>query len=669
MPFHSFALIHVGSARFNPSSRTSPTPPFPGVAYFYPVAVWSLYMPSLQFFLKRISHVEPETPDYSLRNPLLTTMDAAPDGVAHQSPPKGSPRQSVHEAPGRYSVDGIEEAIDDTDGNGIIRGHTKNDRKDMSRMGKRQELIVSPITKMSLPDIWRPKLTLWGGVEKLPSAFCPQFCAYPTGYVGVYVDVSPMATILFVVTQECAIWIELTDVNLSSSNTEGLKNGGLAGLFWSYLWTFIGFGFVIFSLAEMASMAPISGGQYHWVSEFASENHQKFLSYVTGWLSVLAWQAGAASGSFLTGNIIQGLLTVNRPNYESTAWRGTLLVFAMVALIYVFNIWMAQGLPMIQNLLLVIHVFGFLAVVVVLWVMAPHQTAKAVFTEFKNGGGWPSIGVSVLIGQLSAIYGSLSVDATAHMAEEVKDAGRNVPNAIAWGYITNGILAVIFIVTYIFSIPSVDDALKDPSTFPFIYVFRNAVSTSGLNALTSVILILVIASNISFNASAARQTFSFARDKGLPFSRWLSAVHPTKHIPANAILVSCLMSALLSLINLGSSAAFHAIISLNVAALMATYVVSISCVLYRRLTCPELLPHARWSLGPVFGPIINAAGLAYVVFALFWSFWPADRHVTVNNFNWSIVIFTCVVALSLVMYCVQGKKTYTGPVTTVIGRY
>jgi hypothetical protein len=39
-----------------------------------------------------------------------------------------------------------------------------------------------------------------------------------------------------------------------SSNTQGLENGGLAGMFWSYVWTFIGFGFIIASLSEMASM-------------------------------------------------------------------------------------------------------------------------------------------------------------------------------------------------------------------------------------------------------------------------------------------------------------------------------------------------------------------------------------------------------------------------------
>jgi amino acid transporter len=49
-----------------------------------------------------------------------------------------------------------------------------------------------------------------------------------------------------------------------------------------FLATAVGMGFVIVSMAEMASMAPTSGGQYHWVSEFAPREHQQFLSYVVG---------------------------------------------------------------------------------------------------------------------------------------------------------------------------------------------------------------------------------------------------------------------------------------------------------------------------------------------------------------------------------------------------
>jgi amino acid transporter len=125
-------------------------------------------------------------------------------------------------------------------------------------------------------------------------------------------------------------------------------------------------------------------------------------------MAVLAWQAGAASGSFLTGTIIQGLITLRNPNYVPENWQGTLFVFAMVAMIYVFNVYAASWMPRVQNVLLILHIFCWVVVVVVLWAMAPHQPAKAVFTEFSNGGGWPTLGISLMIGQISAIYGSLS---------------------------------------------------------------------------------------------------------------------------------------------------------------------------------------------------------------------------------------------------------------------
>lgn len=253
------------------------------------------------------------------------------------------------------------------------------------------------------------------------------------------------------------------------------------------------------------------------------------------------------------------------------------------------------------------------------------------------------------------------------MAEEVKDAGRNVPIAIVWSYVGNGLIALVFLVTFLFAMPSVEEALDDESGFPFIYVFQKTVSTGGVNAMTIMVLILVIASNVSFNASTSRQTFAFARDNGLPFARWISHVHPTLQIPANAVFLSCLISALLSVINIGSDVAFNAIISLQVVALMFTYAVSISCVLYRRLYNPELLPPARWSLGRL-GVFVNGTALVYVTFAFFWAFWPNERPVTLQNFNWAVVMFVGVFALSVGYYLVHGRKVYVGPVTSVEGR-
>lgn len=121
-------------------------------------------------------------------------------------------------------------------------------------------------------------------------------------------------------------------------------------------------------------------------------------------MSVLSWQAGNASGSFLTGTIIQALLSVNYPNYSPANWQGTLFVVAMVIIVYCCNIWGAQLWPKVQNGLLILHILSFIVVVIVLWVMAPHQSAKAVFTHFTNEGGWSSMGLSLMVGQITGIF-------------------------------------------------------------------------------------------------------------------------------------------------------------------------------------------------------------------------------------------------------------------------
>ena len=127
---------------------------------------------------------------------------------------------------------------------------------------------------------------------------------------------------------------------------------------------------------------------------------------IEGWVSTLSWQAGAASGSFLTGTIIQGLMTVNNPDYSPTNWQGTLFVFAMVLVLFVFNIWGAKALPLVQNALLGVHIIGWLVIIVTLWALAPKESTSVVFTQFSNRGGWSSIGLSLMVGQISAIFGS-----------------------------------------------------------------------------------------------------------------------------------------------------------------------------------------------------------------------------------------------------------------------
>ena len=413
-------------------------------------------------------------------------------------------------------------------------------------------------------------------------------------------------------------------------------------------------------------MAPTSGGQYHWVSEFAPPQHQQYLSHLTGWMSTLSWQAGTASGPFLVGTLIQALVQANYPDYSPKNWQGTLFVFAVTILVFIFNVWGSRAMPFIQNMMLLVHCGGFLAIMIIFWVLSPHNTAEVVFTQFVNEGVWKTTGLSLMVGQISAIYGLICSDAAAHMSEEIKDAGVTVPRAMISSYLLNAGLGLVFLISYLFCITNIDDALNDPTGYPHMWVFQQTVAMGGVNGLAFIVIILIFAGTVSFNLSTSRQTWAFARDAGLPFYRWIAHIHSKLQVPVNAVTVTCVFTILLSLINIGSDVAFNAIISLNLVSLMLTYTISIGCVLYRRITAPELLPNARWSLGK-WGVPINVIGVAYSFFAFFWCFWPNSASVDAKSFNWASVMFAAVAIISTLDYFARAKKVFKGPVTIVQG--
>jgi len=140
------------------------------------------------------------------------------------------------------------------------------------------------------------------------------------------------------------------------------------------------------------------------VSEFAPRKYQKFLSYMSGWMATLSWQAGSAGGSFMIGSLIQGCLIVYRPTYAPQRWQGTLFVFATAAVEGIVNIFLVQWLPWLQTLMIFPHGFGWIAVIAFLGVLAPKATAHDVFLNFQSNGGWEPMGLSLMVGQITSVY-------------------------------------------------------------------------------------------------------------------------------------------------------------------------------------------------------------------------------------------------------------------------
>jgi choline transport protein len=134
-----------------------------------------------------------------------------------------------------------------------------------------------------------------------------------------------------------------------------------------------------------------SGGQYHWVSEFAPKKHQQFLSYIAGWLSVLGWQTALVGSAYSVGLAVQGMIALNNPGYTVPASHGVVLTIGAVLLTIIFNTVLLRKLPALEGAMMVIHVFAFIAVFTVLWVMGDRAPASEVFTEWTDPQGWGSV--------------------------------------------------------------------------------------------------------------------------------------------------------------------------------------------------------------------------------------------------------------------------------------
>lgn len=137
-------------------------------------------------------------------------------------------------------------------------------------------------------------------------------------------------------------------------------------------------------------------------------------------------------------------------------------------------------------------------------------------------------------------------------------------------------------------------------------------------------------------------------------------------MPFNSIYISSLLAVLLCLISLGSATAFNIIISVSLLALMSTYMLSIGCVLFRRLKGPAL-PPARWSLGR-WGLLVNALAIGYSGLVVVLSCFPDSSPTDASDANWAPAIWGAVILISLIAYVVHGRKEFTPPVMFIEGQ-
>jgi len=138
-----------------------------------------------------------------------------------------------------------------------------------------------------------------------------------------------------------------------------------------------------------------------------------------------------------------------------------------------------------------------------------------------------------------------------------------------------------------------------------------------------------------------------------------STRHPTLRIPLNALCLVLTIVFLLMLINIASTSAIYAILSLNNLALCTSYLQIVgSFFIYKiRGGQPAWGPFklGRW------GYAINIYAICFLVFIIIWLPFPPYLPVTGDNMNYSGPIFAFILCAALIDWFFWGHKRFAVP--------
>jgi len=130
-------------------------------------------------------------------------------------------------------------------------------------------------------------------------------------------------------------------------------------------------------------------------------------------------------------------------------------------------------------------------------------------------------------------------------------------------------------------------------------------------------------------------------------------------MPLNALALISVVAFILSLIYIGSSTAYNAIVSLTAIGLNISYVIPISFFLLRKIRGPPLA-YGPFRLGR-WGIPINMASLAYLIFIIIWMPFPQVLPVTRETMNYAGPVLIVIILAALTDWQLSGHKRFQVP--------
>ena len=411
---------------------------------------------------------------------------------------------------------------------------------------------------------------------------------------------------------------------------------------------------VSLAMAEVCSRYPTAGGLYYWAGKLAKRNKRVWAWYV-GWFNLLGEMAVTAAIDY--GAAITWMALLNLVFGIDVSLMSTFIAYLVIIFLHgLLNTFGVNLVKLLSSVSAWWHIAGVAIIVGILWLVPDqHQTLGWTFSEFRNETGFANPIYVFMVGLLMAQYTYTGYDASAHVAEETRNADVDAPKGIVRSVWVSIIAGWFLLVSVTAAIQDYAGARNSDTGLPPAQIFIDAAGRElG-------ILMLFIAAVAQFFCGMAsvtansRMSFAFSRDNALPGSRVWSKVNPRTHTPTNSIWLCVTGSIVLALPALWSLTAYFAVTSI---AVIGLYIAYVTPVMLRRLRGEDFQP-GRWNLGKWSSPI-GWIAVVWVIFIVILFMLPQYAPGTPGDptFNYAPVAVLAVLAFATLTWFIGGRQHF-----------
>src|SRR5687767_9990736 len=387
------------------------------------------------------------------------------------------------------------------------------------------------------------------------------------------------------------------------------------------------------SMAEIASAYPTAGGLYFWAEKLGGPRW----AWITAWLNMIGQVTITAGINIAAAIYLIGAATRIfglAGDYTNWYFQVAVMVAIMIPQVLI-NIYGIRITALLNDISVWWHIGGVLAIVLLLTFFGEHHnSASFLFSFAPTVDAYAAsstlavadasiasplfrlipaladlyraapMGLLFVLALLQAQWTYTGYDASAHVAEETKMARLNSAWGIFLSVAVSAVVGYVMLMVLTWCIPDGNLAATTVHPYPVLHIIERNLAPALTNTIAIIIGGAMWLCGLASVTSMGRMWYAFARDDGMPGSRYLKRVS-SNGTPVWAIVVTSLLAVLVCLY----AAAFYVVTSISTIALYLAYVIPIYLNFRHRLP-REMTP---WSMGR-FAPLINAVAIAWCLF-------------------------------------------------------